>query len=110
LQLQSPSENLPTVKPRASRLSAALQLQTTRELAHCQAKSMKTVSFIPGPDIIRELSTFCQVKSINTISFIPALATMRKLTAYQATSIKTVSFIPAPATIRELTLCQAKII
>jgi hypothetical protein len=48
-------------------------------------------------------------KHIKTVSFIPTPATMRELTSCQGNdATSTVSFIPAPATMRELTHCQGK--
>jgi hypothetical protein len=77
-------------------------------------KHIKTVSFIPAPATMREL-TDCQAKDAQAHqdSQLHSSSSHHERT-YRLSSqgchqhIKTISFIPAPATMRELTHCQAK--
>jgi len=87
IQPQPPSENLPPIKPRASRLSAFPALTSIRELTLCQAKSIKTVSFISTPATIREL-TLCQDKNIKTVRFNPAPATIRNILSFKPRALR----------------------
>src|ERR1700710_2780750 len=81
-------------------------------------KHIKTVSFIPAPATMTEL-TSCQAKDATSTSRQSASFQLHPSpTPHNRTSllssqgchkhIKTVSFIPAPATMTELTSCQAK--
>src|SRR6266436_4278557 len=88
-QLQPPWENLQTVRAR--------MVQGHQD---CQLHSSSSHHERTYP-----LSRQEWCKGIKTVSFIPAPATMRELTNCQG---KTVSFISAPATMGELTNCQGK--
>jgi hypothetical protein len=95
-QLQPPRENSLSVKPRMPGADQHHQLQSS--------SSHHEKTYILS-------SQECQ-EQINTISFIPAPATMRELTVCQAKnsrsrSTPSASFQTAPATMRELTPCQA---
>src|ERR1700710_1916590 len=74
-------------------------------------KHMKTVSFIPAPATMTEL-TSCQAQA-HEDSRLNSSSSHHDRT-YQLSSqgchkhMKTVNFIPAPVTMTELTLCQAK--
>jgi YHS domain-containing protein len=144
-QHQLPRENLLPVKPRMPGADQDHELQSSSShhertyflsSQECQ-KQIKTMSFIPAPATMREL-TSCQAKmpgadqdnqlqsssshhestyflssqecqeQIKTMSFIPAPATMRELTHCQAKNARSISFNPAPVIMRELASCEAK--
>src|ERR1700710_1343214 len=80
----------------------------------CQ-EQIKTISFIPGPAIMREL-TPCQAKNASRADQDHQLHSRSshhertyKLSSQECQEqIKTISFIPGSVTMRELTSCQAK--
>src|ERR1700710_609732 len=94
---------------RSSHLERTYQLSSQE----CQ-EQIKTISFIPGSDTMRELTT-CQAKNTRSTSRPSASfqVSHHERTYFLSSQecqeqIKTISFILGPATMRELTRCQGK--